>query len=184
MTGHNLFLLSPLFLLISLHLLISPISFSLFREQLRRPLLNILFRNDSYSKFQVRRGFVDRLHICTWAASRAAKWATGNPGKSFHAQSTQKLVGMVNGVRRMSVFVYANRESITVYSTQAFAHWVQPKQIPSWHVWWEGVASTKREAQAGAGPILSITRITAGFCHQGLVRETTFTTRFTTHSKK
>ena len=27
------------------------------------------------------------------------------------------------------------------------------KMIPSWHVRWEGVASAKREAQAGAGPM-------------------------------
>lgn len=64
--GRDLFPLSPPFPLLSLHLYFlsfPSISLLLFREQLRRPLLNILFRNDSYSKFQVRRGFADTFRI-------------------------------------------------------------------------------------------------------------------------
>ena len=66
MTGRDLFPLSLPFPLLSLHLYFlsfSSISLLLSREQLRRPLLNILFRNDSYSKFQVRRGFADTFRI-------------------------------------------------------------------------------------------------------------------------
>ena len=66
MAGRDLFPLSLPFPLLSLHLYFlsfSSISLLLSREQLRRPLLNILFRNDSYSKFQVRRGFADTFPI-------------------------------------------------------------------------------------------------------------------------
>ena len=50
------------------------------------------------------------------------KLEKGARGKAFMCRACKNIVGVVNGARHMSVFVYANRESITVYSTQAFAH--------------------------------------------------------------
>ena len=43
-------------------------------------------------------------------------------------QKYSKRGQLINGVRRMSVFVYINHESITDHSTQAFTHWVQTMQ--------------------------------------------------------
>ena len=46
----------------------------------------------------------------------------------------------------VKVFVYANRESITDYSTQAFTHWVQTMQ-------WKAKKKKQREDAAQKGKI-------------------------------
>ena len=126
-------------------------------------------------------------YAASWSRSQEKMTVThaGRDSNSWPGQILLEHIMACNALTNWATESPSNSVAAFEYLSLHELAGIQPKRIPSWHVWWGGCGEVRhRLGQVPWVPILSITRITAGLCYQWLVHEIMFATRFTTRSKK